>query len=62
MVRFCAEFFAKSIGENRNNLAFLVWELVLPILKKLRGGSRNVDFFPVFVQQFSRQLLDLKIV
>jgi hypothetical protein len=24
---FCAEFFAKSIGENRNRLAFAVWEI-----------------------------------
>jgi hypothetical protein len=24
---FCVEFYAKSIGKNRNRLAFLVWEI-----------------------------------
>jgi hypothetical protein len=24
---FCVEFFAKAIGENRNRLAFVVWEI-----------------------------------
>ena len=42
---FCAKFFAKSIAENRNRLAFVVWEI---FKKKLRGGSRNLDFFFVF--------------
>jgi hypothetical protein len=55
---FCAKCFAKSIAKNRNRLAFVVWEI---FKKKLRGGSRNFDFFSFFVQQFSRQLLHLEI-
>ncbi len=31
-----------SIDKNRNNLAFVVWEV---FEKKLRGVSRNFDFF-----------------
>jgi hypothetical protein len=54
-----AKFIPKSIGENRNRLAFVVWEL---FKKKLIGGSRNFDIFSFFVQQFSRQLLHLKII
>jgi hypothetical protein len=38
--------------------ALEVWEI---FEKKLRG-SRHFDFFTVFVQQFSRQLLHLKII
>jgi hypothetical protein len=26
---FCAKFFSKSIAENRNRLAFVVWEIFL---------------------------------
>jgi hypothetical protein len=51
-----AKLIAQSIGENRNRLVFVVWEFK----KKLRGGSRNFDFFSVFVQQFFRKLLHLK--
>jgi hypothetical protein len=47
---FCAEFFAKSIGENCNRLAFKVWEI---FEKKLRGGSQNLDFFLVSCGSFS---------
>jgi hypothetical protein len=54
---FCAKFFAKSIAKNRNRLAFVVWEK----FKKMRGVSRNLDFFSFCVQQFSRQLLHLEI-
>jgi hypothetical protein len=25
--RFCAQFFAKSIGKNRNRIALVVWEI-----------------------------------
>jgi hypothetical protein len=50
------KFFAKLIGENRNRLAFLFCE----IFEKNERGSRK-RLFNVFVQQFSRQLLHLKI-
>jgi hypothetical protein len=55
---FCAKCFAKSIAKNRNHLAFVVWEI---FKKKLRGDSRNLEFFSFFVQQFSRQMLHLEI-
>ena len=56
---FGDKFFAKSIGKNRNRLALVVWEI---FKNKRRGGSPNFDFFAVFVQQFSHQLLHLKII
>ena len=50
--------FAKSIGKNRNHLAFVVWEM---FEKNWEGVAENFTFFG-FVQKFSRQLLHLKIV
>jgi hypothetical protein len=56
---FFATFFAKLIDKTSNRLALVV---KITITKKLMGGgSRNLDFFCFILQQFSCQLLHLKI-
>ena len=47
---FCAEFFAKSIGENRNCIAFAVWEIYE---KNWEGVAKILTFFGFCVAFFS---------
>ncbi len=57
---FCFKCIAKLIGENRNRLAIVVWDILY--IEKLCGVVKILTF-SVFMQQLnSRQLLHLKII